>query len=250
MRLNANNKKAFTLIELLVVVAIIGLLATLSAGALGEARSRSRDAKRVSNIKQIHTALELYFNEKGSYPTSTSGIEDYMKNIPTAPTPPDGSCTANQNSYTYNQDLNGDSYHLTYCLGRSVGRLNGGVGTMTPLGFQSDGGAPCTANCVGKTCGPDGCGGSCGSCDAGYYCDAGTCRSSCVSDCDKLGYECGFDSCGYSCGECREERRCVSGHCIECAPDCRGRECGPDGCSGSCGECNEGQKCNKDGHCE
>ena len=36
----------------------------------------------------------------------------------------------------------------------------------------------CVANCAGKSCGDDGCGGSCGTCDAGSTCDAGTCTSS------------------------------------------------------------------------
>ncbi len=31
----------------------------------------------------------------------------------------------------------------------------------------------CTPNCQGKECGPDGCGGSCGSCDIGCFCSAG-----------------------------------------------------------------------------
>ena len=63
------NKKGFTLIELLVVIAIIGLLATLSVVALNNARQKSRDAKRVSDIKQIQTALELYFVDNNGYPT-------------------------------------------------------------------------------------------------------------------------------------------------------------------------------------
>lgn len=62
------NKKGFTLIELLVVIAIIGLLTTLAVVALDSARTKSRDAKRVTDIKQIQTALELYFNDHGGYP--------------------------------------------------------------------------------------------------------------------------------------------------------------------------------------
>ena len=64
------TKKAFTLIELLVVIAIIGLLATLAVVALNNARAKSRDAKRVADIKQVQTALELFFNDKGRYPTA------------------------------------------------------------------------------------------------------------------------------------------------------------------------------------
>ena len=66
------RKKGFTLIELLVVIAIIGLLSTLAVVALNSAREKARDAKRVADIKQVQTALELYFNDKSSYPTGTT----------------------------------------------------------------------------------------------------------------------------------------------------------------------------------
>ena len=68
------NKKGFTLIELLVVIAIIGLLATLSVVALNNARQKSRDAKRVSDIKQVQTALELYFVDNNGYPIEGTAI--------------------------------------------------------------------------------------------------------------------------------------------------------------------------------
>ncbi len=63
----------FTLVELLVVVAIIGLLATLSVLALGSARVRARDAKRLADIKTVQTALELYSNDRGGYPVGQAG---------------------------------------------------------------------------------------------------------------------------------------------------------------------------------
>jgi prepilin-type N-terminal cleavage/methylation domain-containing protein len=65
------NKKGFTLIELLVVIAIIGLLSTLAVVALNNAREKARDAKRVADIKQIQTALELFNTETGAYPVKT-----------------------------------------------------------------------------------------------------------------------------------------------------------------------------------
>ena len=62
-------KKGFTLIELLVVIAIIALLSTLSVVALNSARVKSRDARRLSDIKQIRTALEMYADSHdGRYP--------------------------------------------------------------------------------------------------------------------------------------------------------------------------------------
>jgi type II secretory pathway pseudopilin PulG len=55
-----------------VVIAIIGLLSTLAVVALNSAREKARDAKRVADIKQIQTALELYFNDAQGYPTQAS----------------------------------------------------------------------------------------------------------------------------------------------------------------------------------
>src|SRR4030042_4388316 len=70
------NKKGFTLIELLVVIAIIGLLSTLAVVALNTARQKSRDAKRVSDIKQIQTALELYYADGNAYPSINPATGD------------------------------------------------------------------------------------------------------------------------------------------------------------------------------
>lgn len=65
--------RGFTLIELLVVISIIGILATLIAANLNSARSRARDSERKSDVRNISTALRLYFNDYGTYPRSSSG---------------------------------------------------------------------------------------------------------------------------------------------------------------------------------
>lgn len=57
-----------TLLEVLVVVAIIAIVGALAAVAVGAARSKARDATRLSNVRQIQTALEDYFNENNTYP--------------------------------------------------------------------------------------------------------------------------------------------------------------------------------------
>lgn len=64
-----NVKKGFTLIELLVVIAIIALLSSIVIGSLSSARVRARDSARISQVRQIQYALELYYSTNGVYPT-------------------------------------------------------------------------------------------------------------------------------------------------------------------------------------
>ncbi len=65
--------KGFTLIELLVVVAIIGLLASVVMVSLNSARAKARDAKRVSDLRNIQAALELYYDRYGTYQVAGTG---------------------------------------------------------------------------------------------------------------------------------------------------------------------------------
>jgi type II secretion system protein G len=76
------KQKGFTLIELLVVVAIIGVLATIVLSSLSNARAQARDARRVSEMKNLETALEMYYLDNNGYPPMFANTYGSTANIP------------------------------------------------------------------------------------------------------------------------------------------------------------------------
>ena len=66
-------KKGFTLVELLVTIGIIGILAVIAFVSLNGARQRARDSKRIDDLKQVQTALEMYYDDKKVYPDTLAG---------------------------------------------------------------------------------------------------------------------------------------------------------------------------------
>ena len=65
--------RGFTLIELLVVIAIIGILSAVVLASLNTARSKGNDAARISDVKSLETAMELYYNDNNAYPQGGCG---------------------------------------------------------------------------------------------------------------------------------------------------------------------------------
>lgn len=122
------KKLGFTLIELLIVISIIGILAALVLTNIQGVRERARDARRKSDLNSLKTSLRLYYNDFGSFPTSTNGRIDgcgtggttcewgttfasantYMNQLPLDPS----SSASNPITYTYTY-VNSDSYTLT-----------------------------------------------------------------------------------------------------------------------------------------
>lgn len=120
-------KSGFTLIELLVVIAIIGVLASIVLASLNNARRKSRDARRITDIKQIQLALELYFDgQSNTYPAASAtcnaatnyGLEvvktaGYIPQIPRDP-------LSNGTNNCYNYATTGSAPFTTYHLGAVV----------------------------------------------------------------------------------------------------------------------------------
>ena len=103
--------KGFTLIELVVVVGIIGILAVIVTSYLGTARNKGDDTRRVADIKQIQTALGLYYDSHQNYPP-TLNLLVTDNDIASLPIPPSGT---GETSYKYSALGNGSNcndYHI------------------------------------------------------------------------------------------------------------------------------------------
>lgn len=136
------KQQGFTLIELLVVIAIIGILSTLAVVSLNNARAKARDAKIVSDVKNMQTALELYYNDSATYPATSSmaggatlvyGSTTYMDKIPTKPL---------GGNYTYvvgTTSTGAPTYSIQYQLEGATGGITGNTPHYaTPSGLVND----------------------------------------------------------------------------------------------------------------
>ena len=102
-------------------------------------------------------------------------------------------------------------------------------------------GSCCSPDCTGKACGDDGCGGTCGSCDIGFYCDnTYTCQEGCLEDCiagsvrcnpsnewTQQCANCDIDSCNEWCDN------------TDCAVNPSTPYCNDNGTIAICGECKD-----------
>ncbi len=100
MKFGRLRNRGFTLVEIVIVVAIIAVLATIVLMAVNQARAKSRDGARVSDLKQIELALALYREQSGSYPAQLSSLSPTF--LPVVPTDP-----RTKASYSYNVDGGG-----------------------------------------------------------------------------------------------------------------------------------------------
>lgn len=154
--------RGFTLIELLVVIAIIGLLATVIAAPITEARRKGRDAKKIGDVRSIMTAIQLYADDNaGDYPPNIDAlVPRYLSTLPTNATA--GTIARDKYMYAVYTD-SANSKRIGFHLGVKLESPNpafnddadcGGVGTAStgstkPCVDQTTGSIPYT--CIG-TC--------------------------------------------------------------------------------------------------
>lgn len=154
-------RKGFTLIEILIVVAIIAILASIVLVGLGPTQQSGRDARRISDLHSIQTALELYYNKCGYYPgaaqagvtcaayaagnntyaSMVTAIKGSAIGVTSIPNDPSGGGT-----YYYSSFTSGATPGGTYTLGTTLENANNSVAN----GYSAPANAP--AGIPGSTC--------------------------------------------------------------------------------------------------
>lgn len=128
---SGKNKKikqtGFTLIELLVVIAVIGVLSVIITVSYQDARAKSRDAKRISDISSLQKALAIHQVQNSTYPlqaveTKIDGTDSLSQLLASdglimgaIKDPINSSNNGVEYIFTY-QSVDGKSYTIKYCM--------------------------------------------------------------------------------------------------------------------------------------
>lgn len=154
-----SDRLGFTLIELLVVLAILGIIAVALLETLNPFAQiqKGNDSRRKSDLESVQRALELYYQDKGSYPASSSTYQiapggaaiawgnawsPYMSKLPKDPISTD--------NYVYYSPAGNQSYYLYATLQRGANdpqACNKGLACTSLSGS----GFPASSACGGTT---------------------------------------------------------------------------------------------------
>lgn len=142
------NRKGFTLIELIMTMAILGAMSAIGFVIFTGAQEKARDAKRKSDIATIKTALEIYYDDNGSYPIASGDAEtalssalvpEYIGEFPR----PNGYSAANEVlRYNYDNDSCSGGYRIWAWLENETdNQATGSCGerNTTPVTTEVDG---------------------------------------------------------------------------------------------------------------
>ena len=114
------NQEGYTLLEMLTVISIIGFIANIGFAMAFEAKLKAQDITNINDVRVVGQALELYYNDTGSYKITGAGWN--------------GTCAIQTSEVA-----------LKACI---IPACTGGVPSVNTC-VQNCTGATCMKNCVG-----------------------------------------------------------------------------------------------------
>ena len=70
------NQKGFTIVELLIVIVVIAILAAISIVAYTGVQENARKTQRAADAKVVADAINAYYAEEGSWPSTSGTLAD------------------------------------------------------------------------------------------------------------------------------------------------------------------------------
>jgi general secretion pathway protein G len=119
------GNKGFTLIEMLLVVAIIGFLVAILLPSVGTFGADAKDKAVKADLRQLKSALEVYYISFGAYPPDTSwgdsssylikadGTAGYQRLIDQFPDDPYNKAGVANHGPSYNYDVDAGTFIIT-----------------------------------------------------------------------------------------------------------------------------------------
>ncbi|MFC1687581.1 hypothetical protein ACFL0L_03305 [Patescibacteria group bacterium] len=136
-----NSSKGFTIIQLIIWAVVVSVVVGGFFYLLNSERSKTRDAKRMSDMTRVQAAFELLYSTTASYSAAAEGCyeeETLVSTCALSTQLPDISIIRDPGNflYTVTKVPDDEGYEVTFELERSYGNLQAGVHTVTQSGIR------------------------------------------------------------------------------------------------------------------
>lgn len=84
------NQKGFATLEVILMVTVIGILAAVAVPRFTDVTTKANTAKIQADLSTLDSAIQIYYMDKGEYPSAVSNLSDYVNDVDSLK-PPTGS---------------------------------------------------------------------------------------------------------------------------------------------------------------
>jgi len=136
------SQKGITMVQLLIWVLVFGIIIGGGIILINQEKSKTRDAKRISDITRLQAAFEFLFNDTNSYegaaqdgcskfgdPVSHCNLQKYLPNIANFRDPTGG-------NYVVTVLPSQDNYEILFHLEKNYDEFRAGKHTLSPAGIK------------------------------------------------------------------------------------------------------------------